>query len=1414
MPATEQTWRNIKVLHVVFGASALLMLATTIWMLAADHNRQWKGYQTTFREIESRTTMSRLSEANTVKFDQETKAIEEKIEEARNTVPNAAPVDQFAVEMLVFLATQEAPPTDANAEKNPQREQIAAEYRQLKSQPTLKADPELRAKLLAELKKIVPPSSQTPVDNILVAYDQLAKTEPGDARKNARDELLKQMRSAAARAKFREDVLAVENKTRRAEFDKERATYELAVGENRSADDLAKLESNAKIAENRVTLATAKLQAQVTYRLELESLLREVTAAEDTARKALDNHELDLKQFKKTLYSQSDTVGKNVLEGPVLDAFNSPLKPDQIWLPKLTLNNNFRDVARFDRCTTCHLAIDKTLPGSAVLPGYEHAHLLTLDLKVPETPANSLVTMMAMKLAAPNLESPDPRTTEFVYGLQLADKGVLDPRDVTVNVAWSGEPAAQAGLMSGDVIVHINDARVLTRAFAVDYLLNVAHPGDTLHLEVRRGLPHPYSSHPRLDLYVGTSPHPKQAFGCTICHQGQGSATSFEFASHSPNTPEQGEEWARDLGWFQNHHWSFPMLPNRFVESSCLKCHHEVVDLDASPHYPEPPAPKLMEGYNLVRQFGCFGCHEINGFDGPTRRVGPDLRAEPNFAAAAAQLTADPGLAQLPQVSTWAQRLVEHPDNDAVRRQLREFLLSDAKSNLPQLSAASDKLESVLKDVEAPGQFRKVGPSLRHIDSKVGFKFLYDWIRNPQDFRPTTRMPRFFGLWEALDQEEIKAGHEPAQRFEPIEIRAAAEYLLANSQPLADLPTPTGVNEQASAERGKALFERRGCLACHQHTDFPQGRATQGPDLSLIGAKLALNPAGAEGGTKWLVNWLRDPKHYNPRTKMPNVFLLPIDELDAKGQKTGKISDPAADVAAYLMASRGTAGKDGAGWTPTNVPGQNPENPEDAAALKAALNELALLDLKEKFPEVRARQILIEGIPESKAVAVRGDEAILIGGKEGLQKRIMQYVGRRTIAKYGCSGCHDIPGFEDAKPIGTALADWGRKDPSRLAFEQIAHFMSHHGQSEDAADDAAPKSAIPYAPSKDMAGHGGDPLGPADDPQPDDQNTKYFLEKLFGHEREGFLWQKLRAPRSYDYKKTENKGYNERLRMPKFPLDNHQVEAIMTFVLGLVAEPPVEQYIAHPDARHKALVDGRKVLDKFNCGGCHTLRMDRWDVEYRAEDFPPAPKNKDAYEFMLPHFGPDVIEKSLKVDRRGLRHATIVGMPARDEKTLKPVQLDSEREPTDEPGDAAFEQVMLWNDVLINGSPRIVSETVAIPIKDRTVHWYPPQGGDLARLLLPTVVQDERKTNPNAKAVEAWGWLPPPLVVEGRKVQPDWLYKFLMDPFPIRPAVVLRMPRFNLSPGRHPRPGRLLRGVGQRGIPLSVRSAHSRRLSN
>src|SRR4051794_5829406 len=45
MPATEQTWRNQRTLHVFFGVSALVMAVATVVMMMRDHNREWKQWQ-------------------------------------------------------------------------------------------------------------------------------------------------------------------------------------------------------------------------------------------------------------------------------------------------------------------------------------------------------------------------------------------------------------------------------------------------------------------------------------------------------------------------------------------------------------------------------------------------------------------------------------------------------------------------------------------------------------------------------------------------------------------------------------------------------------------------------------------------------------------------------------------------------------------------------------------------------------------------------------------------------------------------------------------------------------------------------------------------------------------------------------------------------------------------------------------------------------------------------------------------------------------------------------------------------------------------------------------------------------------------------------------------------------------------
>src|SRR5205085_1605665 len=44
---------------------------------------------------------------------------------------------------------------------------------------------------------------------------------------------------------------------------------------------------------------------------------------------------------------------------PLVDYAAPPTKIQQISLPELTINYIFKDVPRYDRCTTCHQGIDK-----------------------------------------------------------------------------------------------------------------------------------------------------------------------------------------------------------------------------------------------------------------------------------------------------------------------------------------------------------------------------------------------------------------------------------------------------------------------------------------------------------------------------------------------------------------------------------------------------------------------------------------------------------------------------------------------------------------------------------------------------------------------------------------------------------------------------------------------------------------------------------------------------------------------------------------------------------------------------------------------------------------------------------------------------------------------------------------------
>lgn len=869
--------------------------------------------------------------------------------------------------------------------------------------------------------------------------------------------------------------------------------------------------------------------------------------------------------------------------------------------------------------------------------------------------------------------------------------------------------------------------------------------------------------HPRLDLFVDdNSPHRAEKFGCTSCHAGQGSATTFTLADHSPSNAETKKQWEEKYNWSHSPDWDFPMLPKRFIESTCLKCHHQVTDLVRYGNQVE--APKLLKGYNLVKDNGCFGCHEISGRKGG-KQIGPDLRLE----------------------------------------------LSPPLESMPPADQAK-----VLADTEnPPGMMRKVGPSLYRISEKTNQAWARKWVEAPRNFRPSTKMPHFYGnLPEPLpaDQQEFPAAEihaiasylfkESAWYLEgkdkerrDINIRIAqledskqkgtisdketkdlleltlkkADY--RNPAPVAKeirdysgqvvtLPT-RGADLKAIETRGAKLFKEKGCLACHVHegtktavTNSPavEGHADYGPDLSRLAAKIEPEVGGPEGKRAWLVQWILNPRVHFPRSRMPYTYLT-VGEAD--------------DVAAWILSQSVSD------WQQKPIEAPKPETLTDLAKvylLKAP--GMTRADVDEALTRDGESW---KGIADVKYFPADADERELVSPLD--RSKLEWYVGRKAVNRLGCFACHDIPGFAAAKPIGTQLNDWGKKDAERLAFEDIVSYVKD-------------KYAVVES-MKDEKGMG----VKSDNGKP--AYEAFFFEALEHHSREGFLNQKLLEPRSYDSHRM--RAWDDRLRMPQFKFARERIkplpgesmeqaeareeadarEAVMTFILGLVAEPVPASYLHKPDTDKSAIAKGRQVLEKYNCIGCHQVQPGIYEINRTPQvlaDLEDLSYQKNAKKFAAEYRDQFAAQNEWTGQPSPLKDKLLIhAVPDPTSETT--VRLTQALQVAKKPDEVRNRED---KDELPPGNFDIpASSYIGLPENNyrKTGDVF---GGAFAELMAPYLKQLNPTTYGEYKTARAA--LPPPLLREGEKTQPGWLYQFLLHPQQVRPATILRMPRFSMSP--------------------------------
>lgn len=391
-------------------------------------------------------------------------------------------------------------------------------------------------------------------------------------------------------------------------------------------------------------------------------------------------------------------------------------------------------------------------------------------------------------------------------------------------------------------------------------------------------------------------------------------------------------------------------------------------------------------------------------------------------------------------------------------------------------------------------ELRKPGPSLDGIAEKTTPEWAFRWIANPMRFRPTTRMPSFFYQRNMVGPAIPAAERAQNVKLNDAEIHAIVSFLFSRSSKRQWTASATG-----DAGRGKQLVDSLGCMGCHiaQDTFQEEGgnvRVAHRDDFPLE-RQYGFNLTGM--GTKthagWIFNWVKNPKAYYESAPMPSLRLS---------------DQEAADITSYLVTLQKPAFM------------EQPIRPPDPKIVRELSKAYLIGTMTDRDAEAKLNAMPL--------------------------REQLNYLGERSVEKYGCYSCHEIKGFEGMKPIGTELTTEGSKNIHLFDFGFFGDSTHTH----------------------DYVNW--------------DKEKEHVL-----HTVPSWIYNKVRNPRIWDDRRT--KPYNDKLKMPNFYLSKNEAQLITSVVLGLTKEKVAANRLAANTPRLRQVEEGRKLISQHNCRGCHVV---------------------------------------------------------------------------------------------------------------------------------------------------------------------------------------------------------------------------------
>ncbi len=431
--------------------------------------------------------------------------------------------------------------------------------------------------------------------------------------------------------------------------------------------------------------------------------------------------------------------------------------------------------------------------------------------------------------------------------------------------------------------------------------------------------------------------------------------------------------------------------------------------------------------------------------------------------------------------------------------------------------------------------------------------------------------------------------HEPHKIPEPMyKLQYTEGQCLKCHQGVEYVPTAQKLNE------GIQNMEKYGCYACHKIEGWEHKRMP-GPGLEKIASKVS---------KEFFKNWVWSPKVFNKHAMMPSFFMQSNNSKPESVQKNiaevnamaeyiwekskayspfEKYENGNAEKGKQLIKDVGCMGCHGVeGWDQESRKinayagpylkgtGSKITNPDWLLSWLRKPNHYdeetimpSLRLTKEEASHITAYLLSLsnksfEGL-KFEATDPQVQEELLMTyfttfeteaqAKNKLtamshREKVLE-LGERSVGKYGCYSCHKIEGFDNRAPIGPELTKEGSKPLTQFGF-----------------------------------------------------NLQHDVE----HSRDGWLKAHLLNPRRWD--EGLDKSFKDLTKMPNFHLTEKEVDSMVLVLLGMVDQkiPLKGQKIL--DAHEKRWAEGEKLVNKFNCYGCHRVDGIRGDILALYEDDP------------------------------------------------------------------------------------------------------------------------------------------------------------------------------------------------------------------